>query len=266
LLIKRGSLPVIFLRNREVQRKYLNKIPKTFIEKYRLLVFDENISGDYLVACEKPDSPLTKKILNYIKKENKVTLEIFAASKEDIDYILENYDHNSSFHVEPLHEDKVEEDVKKEPEDNTDIGSKLPLFSSLSDLLFKSDVPGLTVDSITPKIQTTDDGKDERSKNNFQNTSKKRIIINKPTNTVGQLSVSLVGKVHKEYLTKLPKEFIRKYRIVVFGENSSGELMLASDDLNAELTKKAIDFIKKQHPVELYATSTDDVEYAVNIY
>lgn len=266
LLIKKGSLPVIFLRNREVQRKYLNKMPKNFIEKYRLLVFDENISGDYLVACEKPDSPLTKKILNYIKKENKITLEIFATSKEDIDYVLKNYDHNSPFQVEPLHEDKVEKSIKKETEGRENIGDKLPLFSSLSDLLFKSNTPSLTIDSIAPKTSVSDDKKHEKSNNSFQNSLKERIIINKSANTGNQLKVSLVGKIHREYLTKLPKEFIRKYRIVVFGENNSGELMLASDDLNGELTIKAIDFIKKQHPVELYTASTDDVEYAVNIY
>jgi len=266
LLIKKGSLPVIYLRNRQIQRKYLNKMPKSFIEKYRLLVFDESISGEYLVACEKPDSPLTKKILNYIKKENKVALEIFATSKEDIDYVLKNYDHNSSFHVEPLHEDKIEENIKKEPEDKKDIKDRLPLFSSLSDLLFKSDTPSLTVDSIAPRASVLDDKKHEKNGDNFQNSLKERIIVNKPADIDGKLSVNLVGKIQREYLTKLPKEFIRKYRIVVFGENSSGELMLASDDLNGELTIKAIDFIKKQHPVELYAASTDDIEYAVNVY
>jgi len=317
LLIKKGSLPVIYLRNRQVERKYLNKIPKDFIKKYRILVFDENISGAYLVACERPDSPLTKKILNYIKKENKIKLEILATSKEDIDYVLKNYDQSSSFHVEPLHEDAAStksgagapasEGMRGKLRDKVDAGGLPPLFSSLSDLLFKSNVPSLTVDSITPRTYVSDDRKHEKSDNNFQNSLKERIIVNTETHSSmsssgrqshgpgiqdsellldsrlrgndklgdgndkvvsgnNELSVSLVGKIHQEYLTKLPKEFIHKYRIVVFGENSLGELMLASDDLDAELTKKAIDFIRKQHPVELFTTSTDDIEYAVNIY
>ncbi|MCL5410323.1 MAG: hypothetical protein M1324_00505 [Patescibacteria group bacterium] len=271
LLIKKGSLPVVYLRNRQIPRTYLNKMPKNFIEKYRLLVFDENISGDYMVACEKPDSPLTKKILNYIKKENKVTLEVFATSKDDIDYVLLNYDHNSSFQMESLHHDdgQPEKSEKSEQEKDDNRGGEIrpSIFSSLSDLLFKPDFPSLTVDSITSKASTYDAEDDKSNEIGFQNAQKKHIMIEEKTNQGAEKkSVSLIGKIDKDHLIKLPKEFIQKYRIVVFGENNSGELMLASDSINSELTEKAIEFIKKQHPIELFLTSKDDIEYAVNIY
>ncbi len=268
LLIKKGSLPVVYLRNRQIERAYLNKIPKDFIEKYRLLVFDENISGDYLVACEKPDAPITKKILNYLRKENKVTLDIFATSKDDIDYVLENYDHNSSFQVEPLHEDEPKIEDAASTESRAEDGDEYysggtSIFSSLSDLLFKTDMPSLTVDSIVPKGSLSFRG----DRTEFQNNQEKHIMVEKPDqNKSNRKEVSLIGKIQKDCLAKLPKEFIQKYRIVVFGENDSGNLMLATDDIDSDLTKQAIEFIKKQHSVELFSTSTNDIEYALNIY
>jgi hypothetical protein len=223
-----------------------------------------------MVACEKPDLPITKKILDYIKKENKVTLEVFATSRDDIDLVLQNYDHNSSFQVEPLHEDVAEkkETTTKVAEDiNASYESKPSMIYSLSSLLFRPTVPSLTVDSLTPKSYAIDGGDNDVDEIGFQNVPKKHIIINKvPDAKENEKPVSLIGKIKKDYLNKLPKEFIQKYRLVVFGENSKGELMLASDDLYAELPQKAIDFIKNQHPVELFSTSKNDIEYAINIY
>lgn len=92
-------------------------------------------------------------------------------------------------------------------------------------------------------------------------------MVEKPDqNKSNRKEVSLIGKIQKDCLAKLPKEFIQKYRIVVFGENDSGNLMLATDDIDSDLTKQAIEFIKKQHSVELFSTSTNDIEYALNIY
>lgn len=257
LLIKKGSLPIVYLRNRKISRHCLNKIPKSFIEKYRLLVFDENIAGNYLVACEKPDSPLTKKIFKYIEKENKVKLEIFATSGSDIDYVLENYDSETPFQIEELQIVKKEEKKPEKKEQFKVItqDSINTAISSIQKRFFKPKTPTLTIDSIVKRPEQ------------FQKDDKNGIIINEgKSDEPSAKSINLIGKIPKSYLAKLPKEFIEKYRVVVFGENDEGDLMLASDTLGAEVTKKAISFIKNQHPVEVFSTKSADIEYALSIY
>jgi len=88
MLIKKGSVPAIFLRNQVIKDEYLDKIPRDYIEKYRIVVFGQNKKGTYLIACEKPDDPATLKILNFIRSENKINFEKFGTSKEDIDFII----------------------------------------------------------------------------------------------------------------------------------------------------------------------------------
>lgn len=92
VLLQKGSLPVVFLRNQSISKDYIQKIPKEFIEKYRVVVFGQNMDDTYLIACQNPDSALTQKIIAYLEKENQIKLEAFATSKEDVDYVIENYD------------------------------------------------------------------------------------------------------------------------------------------------------------------------------
>ncbi len=88
LLLKRGALPVVYLRGQAIPEAFLNKFPHDFVEKYHIVVFGQNRRGSYLVACEEPDSPITIKILDFIKKENGIKMELFATSTDDIKYIL----------------------------------------------------------------------------------------------------------------------------------------------------------------------------------
>lgn len=268
LLIKKGSLPVVYLRNRRITRECLNKIPKSFIEKYRLLVFDENIAGHYLVACEHPDSSLTKKIFNYIEKENKVKLEIFATSESDIDYVLQNYDSDTPFQIEELQPKKeVEQGPSKKEQYKTIAQDNLrQAISGIKKTFFRRKNPTLTVDSIfsRPKNET---GLARTEESKFPNNAKASIINNvEDKGNIEIKSINLVGKVPKDFLVKLPKEFISKYRVVVFGEDDKGKLMLATDTPDSDVTKKALDFIAGQHEIEIYLAKPADIEYALNIY
>jgi len=263
LLMKKGSLPVVYLRNRKISREFLNKIPKSFIEKYRLLVFDENIAGHYLVACEKPDSPLTKKILNYIEKENKVSLEVFATSEGDIGYVLKNYDSSTPFQIEELQPTMVKEEKPEKEERYKLIDQSKSAITTISKSLFKPKAPSLTIDSIFSR----ESNPALIQKNQFQNNVEEHIIKDeKKVDGSAKKVISLVGRIPKDFLVKLPKEFISKYRVVVFGENEKGDLMLATDCPESKMTQKAISFIKNQLPVEVFNTKPSDIEYALNIY
>lgn len=91
LLLKQGSLPIISLRNLTIKDEFLKKIPREYVEKYRLVIFDQNLLGRYQIACEQPDTVITKKVLEYLEKENGIKLETYATSAEDLDYVIAHY-------------------------------------------------------------------------------------------------------------------------------------------------------------------------------
>lgn len=116
MLLKKGSVPAIYLQNQAIKAQYLEKIPKDYIEKYRIVVFGQNKKGTYLIACEKPDDPDTIKTLDIIGRENKIKFEKFATSKEDIDFVLNllnnpNAPHEAAGSIAPA----VQEEVLSKP-------------------------------------------------------------------------------------------------------------------------------------------------------
>jgi len=92
LRLSRGAYPVVYLRNQIIPEKFLKRLPRDIIEKNRVVVFDENKTGHFFLAAEKPDSPVTLKLLSFLERENHIKLELFATSRDDIDFALELYD------------------------------------------------------------------------------------------------------------------------------------------------------------------------------
>ena len=185
VLIKKGSLPVIYLRNLKISSNLLTKIPKDFIEKYRIIIFAENVYGGFMVACQEPDSSVTKKVLDYIQKENKIKLEVFAASKDDFDHILSHYqDYLTGANIEPeiKKQDPPDKKVIREPADNPE-KRKSPSFSLES--LFGSGDEGksseLVIDSVVSpeeiRAESVVKGQDKFSNKENGNESEKNVAI-----------------------------------------------------------------------------------------
>lgn len=110
VLLKKGSLPVVFLRNQKIDHGYLHKLPLEYAKKNRMVVFGQNTAGEYLLAVEKPDDAKTVSAIDILRKENGIKVETFAASREDIDFALKSY---------------ADEEEPKE-EENTKAGSDKP--------------------------------------------------------------------------------------------------------------------------------------------
>ncbi|MEI8143188.1 MAG: ATPase, T2SS/T4P/T4SS family [Candidatus Berkelbacteria bacterium] len=87
-LLKKGSLPVVYLQNQAIAEKYIHKLPLDFIEKNRVVVIGQNQAGEYLLACEKPDDARTLKIVQSLRQENNIKVELFATSRSDIDFVV----------------------------------------------------------------------------------------------------------------------------------------------------------------------------------
>ncbi|MFA5158210.1 MAG: type II/IV secretion system protein [Patescibacteria group bacterium] len=91
LLLEKTKLPVIFLRNRNVNLKYLELLPFEFMLKNRMAIFDQAGEKMYRIALEDSLNPNTGKIVEYLKVNNNLDFEEFSTSKDDIDYLLSLY-------------------------------------------------------------------------------------------------------------------------------------------------------------------------------
>lgn len=179
LLLKKGSVPAIYLQNQAIKAQYLEKIPIDYIEKYRIVVFGQNKKGTYLIACERPDDPDTIKTLDIISRENKIKFEKFGTSKEDIDFVLDllknpNASHEAAGTIAPAvqkeaaskplsvstSEPTSQPKIRKSRSDNAGPTLK-DLFRSLIDSTAE-----LTIDSTEPETEASaDSGLNEIEKN-----------------------------------------------------------------------------------------------------
>ena len=90
-LLSRGSFPVVFLRNRNIDQRYLELLPLDFVQENRLVIFDQIGERTFRIAEEDPYSAKTRQIIDYLKKNNDLDFEEFSTSRTDIDYLLSLY-------------------------------------------------------------------------------------------------------------------------------------------------------------------------------
>ena len=190
VLMKKGSFPVIYLRNMKIAKKYITKMPRDFVEKYRVVVFAENVYGGYMVACQEPDSPVTKKVLDYIEKENNIKIEAFAASKDDFDHLLKNYD-NDSIGVDMSELDLKNEPVEVEKKDVVETApeEKKGNISLSLEKFFGGEnggKSGITIDSVTNEGVSDDEMPSEEGRKELLKESQNRIVSVEAEGTQGQ--------------------------------------------------------------------------------
>lgn len=149
-------LPVVYLRSQAIPTEFLEKIPLDFISQYRIVVFGQNQRGYYLVACEQPGSETTKKILDFIRNENGIKLEVFKTSKDDIDFVLESVTGRKQA-VSRIAKKKETEQPSELSKPQSGGGS---LISGLFDSFAKKDddEPEITIDSVEQATTTGEQG------------------------------------------------------------------------------------------------------------
>lgn len=101
-----GGYPVVYLRNQGVSADVLSKLPPDFMQKNRLAVFKKRSENSYDIAAQNPDDPKVIKIIRGIENQNNIRFQIFAASAEDINYLIKI--HPSSSPSNLLKEEKKE--------------------------------------------------------------------------------------------------------------------------------------------------------------
>ncbi|OQB06001.1 MAG: Type II secretion system protein E [bacterium ADurb.Bin212] len=170
--LKSSSYPVVFLRNQNIPKNLIQKLPQSFIEKHRAIIFDQRGENLFLMAAERPDDSEVRRAVDYIQKQNKVIIQLMATSKDDIDYIVKHYSDPQEIADEVLEKNDdisgenptVEEakptDSPKTEEtkpDTTSSQEKITfsgLFSGLKNK--KNSGPVLTVDSTEPQDDQPD--------------------------------------------------------------------------------------------------------------
>ena len=112
VLLEKGSLPAVFLRNQDIAISYLGKLPIDFIENFRCVIFDQRQDKSYAIALERPDDPAVRSAIEKISKSNNVKFQIFATSKEDINYALDLYQKKISL-IDQKKQDQVFKKIEK---------------------------------------------------------------------------------------------------------------------------------------------------------
>ena len=154
ILLSKTSVPVIFLRNRDIPIKYLKMLPVDFVKKNRVVIFDHVSDKIYRIAEETYDDSKTKKIIEFLKKNNGIELEEFSTSKEDIDYLVQIYENTLVKEAKIASDEKVIEN-KEELSQKPDIKDHLKGMD-VGDL--EEDQPEITISEIKSK----DGGKSEK--------------------------------------------------------------------------------------------------------
>lgn len=152
------TYPVIFLRNRNIDIRLLKLLPFDFISKNRLAIFEQKDAKSFRIAVEDPYNPKTKKIVEYIKNQNKIDLEQFSTSLEDINYLLSLYEK-----VEADQDSNSEEIIEKKPES---------AHSELGNLF--GEQPEFTIDTREKFVQS-EEGKKSAPTNEKVETLKREV-------------------------------------------------------------------------------------------
>jgi len=178
-LIKSGY-PVVFLRNQSINSDALSRLPLDFMKKNRMAVFKKRAEDSYDIASEKPDDPNIIRIIRSIEENNKIKFQIFAASREDIDYLIDIHPSNENpadklaGQPQVAKDDEVEEERKDEPKKieqtkDDEIVTLGGLFSSFSGANSKGKEPTITIEKKeSDNIGTQENVKD---KNQVQNNT-----------------------------------------------------------------------------------------------
>lgn len=166
--LKSSSCPVVFLRNQNIPKNLIQKLPQSFIEKHRAIIFDQRGDNLFLMAAERPDDSEVRRAIDYIQKQNKVNIQLMATSKDDIDYIIKHYSDpqeiadevlekkddtpnniGTSQEDQPNNDQALKEDKPDTPPDQEKITFS-SIFSGLKNK--KSSEPVLTVDNTEPQV------------------------------------------------------------------------------------------------------------------
>lgn len=113
-----SSLPVVYLRNQNLSISLLKRLPLDFIEKHRAVIFYQKNDFTFAMAAERPDSYEVRKTVEFLQKENKIKIQLFATSAEDIDYAIGLY--KGALEDEGLMKKKQDEPAKVEIKDTPD--------------------------------------------------------------------------------------------------------------------------------------------------
>jgi len=237
LLLEKGSVPVVFLRNRNIDQKIFKLLPLDFVIKNRIAIFEQIGPKRFRVAEEDPYSQKTKQIISYLKNNNNLDLEEFATSKDDIDYLVSIYN-------------KKNEDLSKDDSIDT---NKSGVFGGIVESLSSNGEPGIiSEESIEVENKKATDAsaglqskpladiqQGAEEKNNYQNQVKNEIEVNKKLEDDDKDIGKLLGKEIKtiEELKEVAKEnSIPKFVAAVI----SFALSIGSSDIHIEPESKRL--------------------------
>lgn len=139
LIMTKAKYPTVYLKNQIISKNLLTLLPPEFMSRYHLVIFGKREENDYMIATDRIDNPETLKAVELLEKENKIFLEIFATSSEDLSYIF-------NLMSEPETESKTVKSpaapVEKQNEEKSILSNLKDIFSG------GGDRPPITIDAV----------------------------------------------------------------------------------------------------------------------
>lgn len=154
LLLNKTKYPTVFLKNQNISKDLIKLLPADFIVKYHLIIFGKREENHFLVATDRADNPETLKAIHEVESQNRIFLEIFSTSSEDIAYIFDLINADKSRGDGPV----KNLETQKEPSSADQTEQDDSILSGLKDFLKNDEKrPELTIDSVQKVADTKPD-------------------------------------------------------------------------------------------------------------
>lgn len=101
------KLPKLYIQG-EIPYEVFSHIPYFFAQNHRFICIDYAPPNQYSVASEAPNSPETRVIVEYLKKNNNIDVTLFQASAREFDFLLREYKEREAQKTNAIHKQKLE--------------------------------------------------------------------------------------------------------------------------------------------------------------
>jgi len=144
--INASAYPVVFLRNQNIPQYLIKKLPLSFIEKHRAVIFDQRDEKTYIMAAERPDDSEVRRAVEYIQKQNGVEIQLMATSREDVDFVVSHYADSETANLEIADKEQSDDEVLGEKGDEQQTNDEE--YKSLEEDTTQSDEEKITLSGL----------------------------------------------------------------------------------------------------------------------
>lgn len=94
----KATLSVVSLVDKKLDQAVLSRIPLNAAQHYRFVAYEQTAPDQLMIAALEPNSKVTKQVIDYLEKHNRVKLTLAQTDQASLDYAFRQYVDFSSTH------------------------------------------------------------------------------------------------------------------------------------------------------------------------